>query len=290
MQAWMDRVPDETPLTAMSIPGTHNSCARLRGDNLFTGPFTQCQTLDLAGQYALGVRWVDIRVRPQGKDLRAAHKDVDQGVGLRDVLAVTVEFLRRNPSEAVVMQVSCEGAPADATFLQLFDAAWEGFETFLHPGSWFPTLGEARGRIVLARRFASGHPGVCLADWRNDTIFTMRPARSGGGEPHTIRVQDSYARHDRDNKWGLVQALLCEAAGSPADVMYINYLSANLFPTTPRGMAESLNERLVRLLRSPEWSARPVKPRLGALLMDFPECLGPDAGPVPAVAACNPGF
>ena len=55
--AWMAGVPDATPLTALTLPGTHNSGARRGGD------LVACQSLSIAAQLRAGIRSLDIRAR-----------------------------------------------------------------------------------------------------------------------------------------------------------------------------------------------------------------------------------
>ena len=58
--AWMAAVPDETNLTSLSIPGTHDTMTYglLRPD-----PVLNCQNWNLSVQLDAGLRYVDIRAR-----------------------------------------------------------------------------------------------------------------------------------------------------------------------------------------------------------------------------------
>ena len=65
-RAWMKRLPDNKKLSELSIPGTHDTCARFGGD------FAQCQSLALRDQFSIGLRFLDIRCRRRGKR-RCSH-------------------------------------------------------------------------------------------------------------------------------------------------------------------------------------------------------------------------
>ncbi|XP_034456201.1 uncharacterized protein LOC117770658 [Hippoglossus hippoglossus] len=53
---WMKSVPDETLISALSIPGTHESLS------LHGGPLAKCQVWTLDKQLNLGVRYFDLHV------------------------------------------------------------------------------------------------------------------------------------------------------------------------------------------------------------------------------------
>jgi hypothetical protein len=54
---WMRSLPDSTPLSAISIPGTHDSAA------LHGGLAAQCQSWTIKDQLEAGIRFIDVRCR-----------------------------------------------------------------------------------------------------------------------------------------------------------------------------------------------------------------------------------
>lgn len=74
---WMSLLPDSTPLSALTIPGTHDSAARI------SLPFVQTQTLSITDQLAtMGVRALDLRLRrdpSEGDRLYCYHGGVPLG-------------------------------------------------------------------------------------------------------------------------------------------------------------------------------------------------------------------
>ena len=63
---WMRAVPDHINISELSIPGTHDSCARHNGHSL---GFAKCQDLGLREQLDKGIRFIDIRVKRTKKGL-----------------------------------------------------------------------------------------------------------------------------------------------------------------------------------------------------------------------------
>ncbi|KXL48747.1 hypothetical protein M433DRAFT_150862 [Acidomyces richmondensis BFW] len=159
LQCWMKEFKNETPLSALSIPGTHNSptCHKAL-------PSVRCQAVSPREQLENGVRFFDIRVQPSNP-----QDPKDDGLNLvhgafpisltgpkkfRDLLNEVKDFLKANPSETLIMSLKREGT-GNATDQQLSIILKDHYT---NPQEWWtqphiPTLGEARGRIVLMRRF-----------------------------------------------------------------------------------------------------------------------------------------
>ena len=55
---WMENIPDETKLSSMSIPGTHDSCTQ----NVDMRYIFQCQDASIATQLKYGYRYLDMRL------------------------------------------------------------------------------------------------------------------------------------------------------------------------------------------------------------------------------------
>ena len=102
--SWMRDLPDNTRVLSLSIPGTHNSCSI--GGIL---GFTKTQNLDLSDQLDAGIRFLDIRVSHYQDNLFVHHDVVHMGKCYADVLKVCSSFLKRHPSEAILLSVKDEG-------------------------------------------------------------------------------------------------------------------------------------------------------------------------------------
>lgn len=175
--SWMKEFHDGTPLSALSMPGTHNSPTHHRAL-----PSVRCQAVSVPEQLDNGVRFLDIRVQPD--DAADPTKDtliLVHGVFpisltgnkyFRDLVNEVFAFLERNPTETVIMSVKREG-PGEHTDAQLSRRLRDHYAG--DANRWFtaphiPTLGEARRKIVLMRRFAldeslkgeHGGAGWCL--------------------------------------------------------------------------------------------------------------------------------
>ena len=195
---WMTPLDGNLPLSQLSIPGTHDSGALVEP---FSGT-AKCQNLSIADQLNAGVRFLDIRCRHLNDAFPIHHGSVYQNMNFTDVLNATIGFLNSNPGETVIMSVKEEHTPSGNTrsFEATFDSYVAQNPSKWHLGSGIPTLTQARGKIVLFRRFgASSTPkGINASNWPDNTTF------STGG---TLRVQDRYNVSNNDSKWAAISRI-----------------------------------------------------------------------------------
>lgn len=162
LQCWMKEFNDQTPLSALSIAGTHNSPTHHTAL-----PSVRCQAVSPLEQLQNGVRFFDIRVQVanDGKDAQDETLFLVHGVfpisltgpkKFRSLLHDVQTFLQQNPSETVIMSLKREGT-GNATDQHLADTLKDHYAT--DDSQWYtdpriPNIGEVRGKIVLMRRFA----------------------------------------------------------------------------------------------------------------------------------------
>ena len=279
LASWMLELKDSTPLSALSIPGTHNSptCHRAL-------PSVRCQAVTPREQLENGIRFFDIRVQPEkpeepSKDgLALVHSVFPVSLTgtkyFRDLVNEVFAFLDRNPSETVIMSVKREGT-GDATDAQLSRILRDHYAGDIN--RWFtapriPTLGEARHKIVLMRRFALEDglknewdgAGWCInaETWPDNTPDGMCPSGD-------VCVQDFYEVLETENidkklKYSedhLERAAQCvcvlpgigpqSVEPPPKQPFYINFLSASNFWKVgcwPEKIAAKLNPAIVEFL------------------------------------------
>jgi 1-phosphatidylinositol phosphodiesterase len=281
--SWLRGIPEDTPVTALSIPGTHNS-ASIGG--LFG--FAQTQNLDIAAQLDAGIRFLDIRLAQCQSDLHVHHDVKCMGTSYTDILTVCRNFLDKHPSETILMSVKDEsdvdsdsdkfapsrvlqkwtrGDDANRSNGPSFEETLKA-KTYEHAdkaplfynftpcrplgdsvtsGHVFTsgtTLGDVRGNIVLLRRFeGSQDVGLDLTYWPENQAFRS-------ASPPFYDVHDRYQGLEDAEKYELIVAHLEEAKrGDPKD-LYITFSSA--VDLTARGFVKTINPRLNGYLaRSP---------------------------------------
>ncbi|KAI9770506.1 MAG: hypothetical protein M1835_006539 [Candelina submexicana] len=278
LSSWMRELKDETPLSALSIPGTHNSPTYHRAL-----PSVRCQAVSIREQLNNGVRFFDIRVQPESPgDLSKKGLILVHGVFpislsgtkyFRDLVNEVQAFLDENPSETLIMSVKREGTgeTTDAQLGRILRDHYAG-----DVGKWFtapriPTLGEARHKIVLMRRFTLEEglknewegAGWCInaESWAYNTPNDKCP--SGDVcvqdfcevlETENIDVKIKYSEEHLERAASCVCALpgvTTESTDPPKQPFFINFLSASNFWKVgcwPEKIAAKLNPAIVEFL------------------------------------------
>lgn len=277
LASWMRELRDELPLSVLSIPGTHNS------PTCYVAlPSVRCQAVGVREQLDNGVRFLDIRVSANKGDhhLALVHSVFPVSLAgakyFADLLRELYVFLDANPSETVLMSVKREGTGwgTDKHLSQHLFRRYCGGES---AGRWFtepriPSLGEARGKIVLIRRFVNDdalqdeHGG---AGWGIDAAAWPDNCADGMVDSGLIRVQDFYVvsqSHNIEKKTEMARLHLekacqqasaeCVATPPPGDApaplpFFINFLSAsNFFNAScwPEKIATKVNPSIIEYL------------------------------------------
>lgn len=239
LSRWMKDIAADALMSHLTIPGTHDSCAR---SNI---PFVRTQYLSITQQLALGIRFLDLRLRVhEDGNLYCYHGgyliDLPGGLSFASVMDEVWSFLRgadgqRAPTETVLISINNDDdSSKQHADPALFYSAVESAIVATPPypdgtHRWFvepvtPTLGQARGRAVLLRRY-HGHPevapvvrqGLDLSHWLNDnpqfTIITPTNVK--------VHLQDKWRYAERItlaqlvvNKSGHVQQLMGRATAN----------------------------------------------------------------------------
>lgn len=263
---WMKELPSSTSLTALSIPGIHNTATCYRAL-----PSVRCQAVSPQVQLANGVRFFDIRVQPASShDPRDDNLILVHGVFpisltgakyFRDLLNATLNFLDENPSETVIMSIKREGY-GQATDQQLSRILHEHYVS--KSDRWYtkpvvPSLGEARSKIVLMRRFALDDSLATLYGGRGYGINAQRWRYNCNHDTHgDVCVQDYSAVNETthiDEKIRYATEHLARAGirqGSlPGGKLYLNFLSGSNFwkmGCWPDRIAKRINPEVVSYL------------------------------------------
>ena len=324
---WMKGYPDDTFLVHMNIPGTHdtatwnyslatqealNHVTNLNGLPIFLPEIFRCQDMPIISMLNAGIRVFDLRfafdatnstiVFYHSQALQSETATVD------DVLYGYYRWLDDHPSEAVFLSFNYEGSTAvharnDAAvqlmiFNTLTSAAAKKY--FVQTRGELGTLGEARGRITLLRRFpldqlpesySEALPGVYFpaSQWtdndsdialvynteKNLTAYIEDHYEFGlpAGTPATVAIQMKY---------NATTAHLIKAATQYPDSLFWSFASSegdyNTPVETPQIMAigngteytplGGVNQQLASFLKQMK------EKRLGIIMFDFFETPG----------------
>ncbi len=241
-QDWMAGLGDATALQRMTVPGTHDSGAT-KG-----GLYVACQNTSIAQQLDSGIRFLDVRCRVTGGSFAIHHGSFFQDLMFGDVLVACRNFLAAHPGETVLMRVKQEySGESDATFRAVFDDYLDnrGWRPLFRIADALPTLGQARGRVVL------------LAD--NGGLPGLRY-----GDGNVFDIQDDW-NAEPFAKRGKIENHFRKAVQQPGK-LFVNYVSTSAY-MPPRWNSDRLNPQVHAFVDGGEMAGRTG---LGIVPMDFP--------------------
>lgn len=277
---WMENIPDETKLSSMSIPGTHDSCTQ----NVDMRYIFQCQDASIATQLKYGYRYLDMRLvleKRSGQETlvlkhniarcKVSDSPFARTLTLADVLKDVYAFLNEHPSETVIMCMKAENSKDDVAAVQkalyaMIDQASERW----YLKNEIPTMGAVRGRIVLATRFddklqvGSDRCGLYFGwtDQGDRTVLTDPTADSVINGRETLCVQDRY-NYDVDDKITAIRTCL-DSSRAADDTFFLNFTSTSGSGAVghPKEYAKDINLDLYAY----EWEAGKA---YGVVIVDF---------------------
>lgn len=321
---WMKAYPDSTQLVHMNLPGAHDpqtwnysqatqdSLKHITdldgaGDGPVPPQYYRCQNSSIINMFNAGIRVLDLRYAMEitNSTLLFWHSQalMSQTASLDDVLFVVYHWLDDHPSETLMLSFQYEGsttlyAQNDAT-VQL--ALWNTLTSpaakkyFLQTKGVVGTLGEARGKITLLRRFdfdqlpasyENDIPGVHFSPnlWTdNDPSITLVYNSTTNA---TAYVEDYYetdaglgfdAEYNIQLKYNATKANIMKAAMTNPGSLFWSFASSeldtNLPAETPEIMAVGngteytplggVNQRLLTLFKGLRGK------RVGIVMFDY---------------------
>ncbi|AQS36889.1 phosphatidylinositol-specific phospholipase C-like protein,putative carbohydrate-binding protein [Shewanella psychrophila] len=252
--SWMSSIKDETKITRISIPGTHDTASRHYGD------ITKNQTLTIRQQLDAGIRYFDIRLKSVFGSLHLYHGPMYLWQTFNEVMTTTRDFLNEHPSETVLMRIKKEQPDLTLGFnfeeninhhINLFsDTFWNTSSS-----SYIPSLSEVRGKVVI------------LKDYSSSQVTGIRYSQ--------FDIQDKFNMSnnwDLYDKWQSVKGHLQKANANQSDMGYINYLSASgssypYFVASGHVSNDTWASRLSTGLTTPGWeNSYPDFPRTACFI------------------------
>lgn len=268
---WMAKLDGKLPLNEINLPGTHDSATQYVGLPFFS----RCQDLSVRGQLNAGFRYLDIRLGDSDGRLKLMHGFVNCKTGaapwsgalyLDAVLKDCYAFLKEHPTETVVFAVKQEHGDLSASDFENLLAGYIA----KNPDQWLltdriPTLEQARGRLVLMRRYEdeaglganSGIP-MLWKDQNGHDDVSLHAAEEDNG--YLLRVQDRYC-YGAGDKWNAFLAGL-DTASTENGTISLHFLSTK--GTLPFGHAYYFAGKL-----NPKLMKTELPGRCGWIVVDF---------------------
>ncbi|MCH5159708.1 MAG: phosphatidylinositol-specific phospholipase C domain-containing protein [Clostridiales bacterium] len=183
LSRWMGMIKDETLLKSVVIPGAHDA------GTMGLSYLAETQDRDTADMLECGIRYLDLRVsKDKDGDLKIYHGPF-KGVMLASVVLQIKEFLKNNPSEALILD------------FQHFDGDAE-HDTQIMVRANLPVVKAAGDFVEFVDNLTLGDArGKCLVLWGADSadgeIFLRRNNDEGTLENTALQ---SYYEGSRNKK------------------------------------------------------------------------------------------
>ncbi len=269
---WMSVILDGTRLSEITMPGTHDSCARKFKTNIFTeatiNSVSKCQSLNITEQLNAGVRFLDIRCEVDAStySVKTVHGSTDCWNGddyyyLDYVFQDVYNWLDAHPSETVLISIKEDdgdnGVPyfTNAIYEYIHGYGQSKYfygESYDYTQRWYlgksvPTLGEVRGKCVLFNRFdqyigSEASQGVVVDEAESGQKIKYNEMTGDFAEPYYQNIT-SYntgigTAHIQDYyKWTTAQKITATqymlSLGHYRGEYYINYSSTVSDSTIP---------------------------------------------------------
>ena len=269
---WMSTIPGNTYFSLLSTPGAHDACTS--SVTSYTN-IAKCQSEDLAGLLANGVRAFDLRPRYTSNtksdieldNLTIYHGYVSTGVKFKDAIDILINFVKDNPTEAVSVIMNKESTklmtePTDqsetwrASIRECFsDASRSPY--LMGSVRGFHTLDDVRGKVSVVSRNPYGNSangyrdviyGAVIENWPDDgvvTNYTCDMTQAWSWVDCRASVEDAY-NSSTSTKQTQVQTQL-ELANNNTDHYHFNYTYTSI-ASKPATYAQTMNPATVSII------------------------------------------
>lgn len=218
---WIARCDPELDITALMIPGTHDSMTSTCNERYY-----RTQELSLNEQLQVGVRFLDIRLR---KEMVAAHREWVSDIHAEQIFAICGEFLHKNPTEFILMRIQNANERKDDfseygeallnEVVKHSDILYQWDESLIDPqgNPYWPTIKQAAGYII---------PIECSPP---DMQLNKCKGRVWAANWHSnpnILLQDLWDGPDLHDKCHAIDRMIKDSGQTKANMLILNHISA----------------------------------------------------------------
>ena len=202
--AWMGNVPDNTYVSQLSIPGTHDAGTGHGLNNVYVvisgDTYARTQDKTLTEQWNSGIRAFDLRPTVDGSRLRIYHGIISTNLYLDDAFSTLCGLLDQHPTETciVIMRHESDGDDNNSSWGSKMTSLLNSDPVKSHAVNFNPMarMGDVRGKIIILCRDAydTTPVGGFITGWGFNADFNnQRNGKiKGVGTEGSLYVQDYY--------------------------------------------------------------------------------------------------
>jgi len=209
---WMARLPNDTYVALVSIPGTHDAatgCGWMEGYEDMGDSFARTQDLSIAEQWTAGIRAFDLRPCVYEDYMNLNHGIVPTSVHFEDVLCQLRDSLKENPTEFIVIHLLHEDDGdqiADVYNTRLMEILQrDDLKDYLARFKTDLTVKEMRGKMLILSRDNYGTPevGGIMKNWTGEAIWSKQTNGRILGPDNEIGLLYMQDYSDTHNEGGI---------------------------------------------------------------------------------------
>lgn len=243
---WMQRLPDDTFICMVSIPGAHDAATGsgwAAGNESMGNSFAKTQDITIPEQWSIGVRAFDLRPCVYEDYMNINHGIMPTRLHFEDVLCMLRDSLIANPSEFVVIHLlhASDGDQVENAYnsrlTQILkrDDLKDYFVTFKAGMK----VKDARGKILILSRdnYSTAPIGGIFQNWTGESNWTKQiqcRITAGGGVSVKCYVQDYSDTHNDgglDTKIAAITKMLDVSTthttrSRQSEIWFLNFASA----------------------------------------------------------------
>lgn len=195
---WMKNIDGDKFVNEISVPGSHDSCALYEP----LRQLAKCQFYTVTDQLNMGVRYLDIRANVVNGDLAISHGPIFQGISFDRVMEKCYDFLKKNPSETVIVSLKHELVSRDKNneFNSILIKKLEANRQMWYTENRLPKLSEVRGKLILLNRIKNLSLGIDASEsWIHNGTSIIEH------NDFRLNIQDKFKIESLEEAWKLAQ-------------------------------------------------------------------------------------
>lgn len=202
--AWMGSIPDNTYVSQLSIPGSHDAGTGHGVNNVYVivsgSTYATTQEKNITQQWNSGIRAFDLRPAVDGSSLRIYHGIVSTNLYMDNALSTLCGLLDSHPTETciVLMRHESEADDNNSNWGSKMKELLNSNPTKSHAVNYTPEakLGDVRGKIIILSRdtYDTNPVGGYITGWGFSSDFNNQKGGKikGIGTEGPLYVQDYY--------------------------------------------------------------------------------------------------
>lgn len=265
--SWMSKLPNNTKLCDINIPGTHDSGTRYTA-GVVSGIVASCQDDTIPGQLDKGVRYLDIRC---DGDLDVNHGGLvcytsiltinKYKLTLPKVVDDIENFLDKHPTETILLQLKEEGS-SENDFCKSVNDLLKTRKKLYKPKTSSPAdinIKDVRGKFIVCSRSEGINFAYNYRGWADNCVCSYPDL-----DRSDCILQDKYKSSNSKDKLRVIKSFYEKVWNENLDGKFVINFTSCIGPYCPELVARVVNPEMESFIEQNK------DKKFGIILMDVP--------------------